>query len=210
MANSKSFIRIRGVLAFCIGIFGALAILGVFFKIMKVGNYELFMKVGFVGEAGAFIVMGVLELMTSWFQSPETDVTDRSRLGHMPMSSNFSAMLDAKLDARLDELLIHLAGDIDHFRNEMSALSAELAHSAGAVRNMRAQLESVASADLAHDAQVLGQGMAQLSTEMAGAGSAVEAMRSDLEFMVHRFRAFNAIQPTAEHQALAHRGRRAS
>lgn len=210
MANSKSFIRIRGVLAFFIGIFGALAILGVFFKIMKVGNYELFMKVGFVGEAGAFIVMGVLELITSWFQNPESSSIAESSSGHTPMPSNLTAMLDAKLDSKLDVLLTHLAGDIENFRQEMTTLSGELSHSAGAVRNMRAQLESVASADLAHDAQVLGQGMAQLSSEMAGAGSAVEAMRSDLEFMVHRFRAFNAIQPSTEHQALAHRGRRAS
>lgn len=210
MVNSKSFARVRGVLAFMIGIFGALAILGVFFKILKLDNYELFMKIGFVGEACAFVVMGVLELMTNFAHEPDAHhaaaTGDRS-----PMPTQLSAMVDAKLDAKLDEMLMNLAGDIDHFRGEMSTLSSELSHSAGAVRHMRSQLESVASADLAGDAQLLGQGMAALGQEMASAGSAVEAMRDDLDLMLQRFRGFNTVQhPSSDHTPIAHRGRRAS
>src|SRR6056297_133147 len=54
--------RIKKVLGFFIGIFGALAILGVFFKILKYPNWELFMQLGFIGEAAAFVIMGSLEL----------------------------------------------------------------------------------------------------------------------------------------------------
>ena len=196
-----------------IGIFGALAILGVFFKILKLDNYELFMKIGFIGEACAFIVMGVLELITNFNHDPATEAAGSAAAAapHMPVPSNFSAMLDAKLDTRLDEMLVHLAADIEGFRGEMTTLSAELAHSAGAVRHMRSQLESVASADLAGDAQALGQGMAALGAEMAGASSAVEDMRADLDLMLQRFRGFNTVQhPGSDHGAIAHRGRRAS
>lgn len=205
--GSKTYARIRGVLAFMIGIFGSLAILGVFFKIMKMDGYVLFMQIGFIGEAGAFIVMGVLELI-SGFMDHSGDSSQASRARDHRLPSNFSATLDAKLDARLDDVLTDLAGDVEQFRREMNSLSAELAHSAGAVRQMRAQLESVASADLAGDAQRLGHGMAQLGAEMAGAGTTVEAMRADLEIMLQRFRGFNSLQHSDG--SLAHRGRRAS
>ncbi len=215
MVNSKSFTRVRGVLAFLIGIFGALAILGVFFKILKLDNYELFMKIGFIGEACAFVVMGILELMTNFALDPEKDAATAAAASgsdHIPLPSNLAAIVDAKLDARLDEMLVNLAGDMDHFRAEMSTLSSELAHSAGAIRHMRGQLESVATADLAGDAQALGQGMAQLGSEMASAGAAVEGMRADLDLMLQRFRGFNTAQHPAgtDHTPIAHRSRRAS
>lgn len=214
MSNSKTFARFRGVLAFMIGIFGALAILGVFFKILKLNNYELFMKIGFIGEACAFVVMGVMELVTNFAHDPEhAAAADGGSAGtHVPLPSNFAKMVDAKLDARLDQMMANLATDIDHFKTEMASLSNELAHSAGAVRHMRGQLEGVASQDLAGDAHALGQGMAQLGTEMANAGATVEAMRSDLDMMLHRFRGFNTLQhpSAADHAPIAHRGRRAS
>ena len=51
--HSTRISRLSGVLGFFIGIFGAMAILGVFFKILKLPYFEIFMVIGFVGEAVA-------------------------------------------------------------------------------------------------------------------------------------------------------------
>ena len=78
MATKRSeaiLARITKVLGFFIGIFGALAILGVFFKILKYPNWELFMQLGFIGEAAAFVIMGCLELgkPSSWRRRPNDE-----------------------------------------------------------------------------------------------------------------------------------------
>ncbi len=191
--------KVKGVLGFCIGIFGAMAILGVFFKIMKLENYEFFMKVGFLGEAAAFVIMGVMELLSSFQKS---DVPAKG-LAASPDSfpSNFGKAVDAKLDAKLDEMLVHFASDIDRFRVEMNALSGEISHSRAAVSGMRSHLEQVSTADLAGDADRMGKGMAILGSEMASAGHAVESMRSDLEMLAHRFRSFNTGMPSTNGKA---------
>ncbi|NNE34790.1 MAG: hypothetical protein HKN13_06120 [Rhodothermales bacterium] len=206
MARSKGgFLgRVKGVLGFFIGIFGAMAILGVFFKIMKLDNYEFFMKVGFIGEAAAFVTMGVLELMSSFAGSNSSqnvnEVAPAAASG-AALPSNFAEAVDAKLDAKLDEMLVHFASDIDRFRVEMNSLSGEISHSRAAVSSMRSHLEQVSTADLAGDADRMGKGMAILGTEMASAGHAVESMRSDLELLAQRFRSFNGGMPTTNGKA---------
>ncbi|MCB0719800.1 MAG: hypothetical protein KDD65_15235 [Bacteroidetes bacterium] len=200
MAKGQSgfFGKVKGVLGFFIGIFGAMAILGVFFKIMKIDNYEFFMKVGFVGEAAAFVTMGLLELLASFGASPQPAVHATAGGGSVDaLPSNFAKAVDAKLDARLDEMLVHFASDIDRFRVEMNALSGEISHSRAAVASMRSHLEQVSTADLAGDADRMGKGMAILGNEMASAGHAVESMRSDLEMLAQRFRMFNTMHPNS-------------
>src|SRR5690554_4820588 len=58
--------RLNGILGMFIGIFGALAILGVFFKIANYPGWEVMMAIGFIGEAGAFIVMGIFAMIAGF------------------------------------------------------------------------------------------------------------------------------------------------
>jgi hypothetical protein len=200
-SNGSWLGKVKGILGFCIGIFGAMAILGVFFKIMKLDNYELFMKIGFIGEAAAFVTMGILELLASFRGSDQSESPSAGLTSHDLLPSNFGKAVDAKLDAKLDEMLVHFATDIDRFRVEMNALSGEISHSRAAVSGMRSHLEQVSTADLAGDADRMGKGMAILGTEMASAGHAVESMRSDLELLAQRFRSFNTGIPSTNGKA---------
>lgn len=182
--------KVKAILAFFIGIFGAMAILGVFFKIMKWSNYELFMVVGFIGEAAAFVTMGLLELTN--LSSKNAKASGAAGAADGPIPSGFAKAVEAKLDAQLDAVLGHFAGEVAQFSTEMRALGAELELSRLSVQQMRSQLDAVATGDLAGDAQQLGNGMASLGAEMVNAGRTVETMRHDLELMASRFHQFNA------------------
>ena len=67
--------RLSGILGFFIGIFGAMAILGVFFKILKLPYFVIFMVIGFVGEAAAFVIMGVFSLIGSFSAKKYEDLS---------------------------------------------------------------------------------------------------------------------------------------
>lgn len=67
-AQSKSMSRVNGFIGLLVGVFGALAIIGVTAKILKWDSvlgfdYNDVILVGFLGEAGAFVAMGVLALI---------------------------------------------------------------------------------------------------------------------------------------------------
>ncbi|MEM9667090.1 MAG: hypothetical protein AAF970_19340, partial [Bacteroidota bacterium] len=63
--QSKGAARLNGLIGLLVGIFGALAILGVTAKILKWDSllgfdYNTVIMVGFMGEAAAFVAMGLL------------------------------------------------------------------------------------------------------------------------------------------------------
>ena len=179
--------RLKGILAFFIGIFGAMAILGVFFKILKLEHYELFMKVGFIGEAAAFVTMGVLELMGA--MSTKALSSQRSTsAGH---SQTAVREMEQRIKSEVDSLFLALGEDVKRFQVEVRELGAEMELARTTIHGMRAELDSVASGQLARDASVLGSGMSQLGAEMRGAGSTVERIRAELEDMAQRFALFN-------------------
>ncbi|NND73090.1 MAG: hypothetical protein HKN43_16065 [Rhodothermales bacterium] len=193
--SERSYNKIKAILAFFISIFGAMAILGVFFKIMKYDNYVLFMQIGFIGEAAAFITMGILELLGTTVKTAESasgissgDITPKVQEA---VVSTFVRAVEAKLDSQLDGMIGGLAAEFQQFTADMHALGAELNHSRASIQNMRNELDTVATGDLAGDAVRLGQGMSGLAKEMAVAGSTAESMRQNLEIMSDRFRQFN-------------------
>lgn len=207
------FPKAKGYLAFFIGIFGAMAILGVFFKIMKYDYYVLFMQIGFIGEALAFITMGVLELLGTMFTTGESSNSEEITPANITpqvqeaVVSTFVRAVEAKLDSQLDGMIGGLAAEFQQFTAEMHAFGAELNHSRASIQNMRSELDSAVTGDLAGDAARLGQGMASLSQEMAGAGNAAETMRRDLEQMTARFYQFNNGNGSASGDRLHHLAR---
>ncbi len=186
--TSDMLSRMKGLLAFFIGIFGAMAILGVFFKILKLEHYEFFMKVGFIGEAAAFVTMGVFELMGAMAtKSSSSTSTSRSH------SKTAVREMEQRIKSEVDSLFLALGEDVKRFHAEVRELAAEMELARNTIHGMRAELDSVASGRLAHDAGTLGSGMQQLGDEMRSAGSSVQRIRAELEDVADRFARFNDV-----------------
>lgn len=206
-ARQKAILeRITKVLGFFIGIFGALAILGVFFKILKYPNWELFMQLGFIGEAAAFVIMGSLELGQAFMmdtpeKGEEPAPSSSGGAGEpvdagTPVRASARKMIEKKVNDDLNVMMGALGKEIKQFGGEIHEMVGEMKQARVAVQDMRTKLDDVATGDLAEDAERLGEGMNSLGAEMENAGSAVEEMRNDLDEMLSRFRQFNDPQVT--------------
>ena len=209
MATAKRSVRLTrltGVLGFFIGIFGAMAILGVFFKILKLPNYEIFMIIGFVGEAAAFVIMGVFSLIGSWSAKKDdlptlvtTDSAGRAIPPNVIARATFQKMLEEQVSDELNQMMAALSKHVGQLGGEIEQVGGELERARHSINLMRNELDRVASGDLAGDAESLGRGMQILGSEMSEAGHAVERIRSDLDEMAQRFRHFN--DPHAQERA---------
>jgi len=219
--------RLTGVLGLFIGVFGALAILGVFFKIAKLPHWEILMAVGFIGEAAAFVVMGILALIGGFItKGPSKSAVEEAvavpaaRAAQAQLSPEAMAEASvafrkamqasaAQFRAEVDALLRnHLQGDmatamqglvheVGHLTQELGALGGELQQTRGAVETMRGTLARTATGQLPDSAKRLGTGMSQLADGMSGAGQVVERLHADLQVMGRRFQAFNQVGPAA-------------
>ena len=193
--------RLSGILGFFIGIFGAMAILGVFFKILKLPHFEIFMVIGFVGEAAAFVIMGIFSLIGSFstkkYEELPATPTNSSVVQQEPerpeveIRASFQKMLEKQVSDDVNRMMGVLSEEIGHLGSEIQQVGGELERARHSIHTMRQELDRVASGDLAGDAEKLGRGMQVLGTEMGQAGNTVERMRSDLEQMAQRFRLFN-------------------
>ncbi|WP_022834362.1 GldL-related protein [Salisaeta longa] len=187
--------RTTKVLSFVIGIFGALAIIGVLYKILKWPNYTTFITIGFMGEAGAFVIMGVLELAQAFVMEPGAEGggggSEASLSGTTPVRASARKMIEKKVNDDLSVMMGALGKEIKQFGGEIHEMVGEMKRARVAVQDMRSKLSEVASGELANSAEKLGKGMSTLGTEMEGAGSTVQTMRNDLDTMLSRFRKFN-------------------
>lgn len=174
--SSKTLSRINGVLGLFIGIFGALAILGVFFKIAKYPNYELFMAIGFFGEAAAFVVMGIVSLVTG-FATKEAPA--RSSLA---LSGEAGADFDAALRETASEFREVLQSASENYRTSMDAAAGEFRSSMQTMlrEHLGGDLEAVARS-VQDDVRRFGTEMRGLGGEMERARSAVQAMSAEME-----------------------------
>ena len=198
--------RIKKVLGFFIGIFGSLAILGVFFKILKYPNWELFMQLGFIGEAATFVIMGSLELGQAFLievpgdeeaqGSSAKDGSGEAIEAGTPVRASARKMIEKKVNDDLNVMMGALGKEIKQFGGEIHEMVGEMKQARVAVQDMRSKLDEVATGDLAEDAERLGKGMNSLGAEMENAGGAVQEMRNDLDEMLRRFRQFNDPQVT--------------
>jgi hypothetical protein len=178
--------RLNGILGLLIGIFGALAILGVFFKIAKTPgvDYELFMAVGFMGEAGAFIIMGIFALINGF--TMKSDGEDAR--GVMPSMSG-----SALPDEVMNEFRAALAETAEEFREALQASSGSFGESMQAASTeFRASVRQTLDDRLGDDLGVMVEGVGEdvrhfgvemrgLGDEMQQARSAVQSMRKELD-----------------------------
>lgn len=203
MSQSKGMKRVSGILGFFVGIFGALAILGVFFKILKLPHYELFMAIGFIGEAAAFVIMGVFALIGAFSKKGDETTAAVVAAPGIDVRPALAAEAEAEVRAAVQEslqkrvsedverMMEALSQEVGRFGEEIHHVGSELTRAREAILTMRNELDRVASGDLAGDAERLGRGMQVLGDEMSEAGGTVERLRSDLDEMARRFRSFN-------------------
>lgn len=170
------FKRLTRFLEFLIGIFGALAIIGVFFKIQKWPNYEIYMIVGFMGEAAAFVIMGVFSLMEG-FTSDDSEgaVPSAAREGGTGGTAALAQLREASVGEDLQEAMDALGQEVHHFGEEVRAMSTELGEARQAVRGMQAEMQGMADGSLAADATQLGESIRRLGQKMSEMGSSMEA-----------------------------------
>jgi len=196
--------RTTRILGFAIGICGAFAILGVFFKIIEGPYYRTFMYLGFIGEAIAFVVMGFIELGQAFTvdgSSAEEDPSNsaspaRSRPPETEAREVARSMMKEKVSDDLDTMLQSLGKEVKGFGVEMAQMAEEMNDTRAALHDLRTKLDEVSSGRLAEDADQLGRGMSTLGDEMEDAGETVEAMRDDLNQMLSRLRRFNDSERT--------------
>lgn len=193
----------RRILGFLIGLFGAAAILGVFFKIIKWDHYEIFMVVGFIGEAAAFVVMGLLELFSPSSEKGEApekapdaapvDTVAREAADEVvaELTTTMHRMVEEQVNENLSRMMLALARTTKQFSSDMHALGNEMQEARQTIEEMRGELEHVVTDELERDAEALGHGMRQLSSSVASTGALVETMQADLERMSRHFSGFN-------------------
>ncbi len=182
--KNRSFLSyLTPVLEFMIGIFGAMAIIGVFFKIQEYPNYEFYMQVGFLGEAAAFIIMGVFALLGGFFGRDRDVVEEDGRAASASgeVTASFRKVMDEKMNASLDAAMQSLNDEVHRFGGEMRAIGAEMEQTRGSVRQMRGEMNRMGEQGFADDAALLGESIKHMSGEMHAMGSQMERSRAAVE-----------------------------
>ena len=170
--------RLRSVLGFFIGIFGALAILGVFFKIIKYEfmgvGWETFMIAGFIGEAAAFVIMGVFELFGA-FERNKGAVVEDGRAHMLAPDTLSQEQMNAVLRQRMEDVADEVTGS---FRTMMQDLTSSYHKVLG--ESVRGDLDQIVTS-MAQETQRFGDEMRALGEEMGRAQHAVHGMRNELD-----------------------------
>ncbi len=170
------------ILEFLIGVFGALAIIGVFFKIQDYPNFEVYMAIGFLGEAAAFVVMGIFALVGGFAEDGRAyREGDEQAVPPGAASASFRKVMDEKMSASLDPAMQSLNHEVSRFGEEMRAMSAEMQQARQSVSQMRGEMSAVGEDGFSEDAAQLGEGMRHLGAEVHAMGSEMEQSRSAVE-----------------------------
>ena len=183
--TSRLMSRLNGILGLFIGIFGALAILGVFFKIAKYPgvDYELFMAIGFMGEAAAFIVMGLFALISGFTSKPGESASKQ------PTGLNGSVLTEEVAEEFRAALMATAADFREKLNASSSAFGESMQSASGEFRtSVRDALDERLGRDLGTMMDTVGEDVRHFGGEMRGLGdemkqarTSVHAMRTELD-----------------------------
>lgn len=192
--SSSSWLdSVQPFLEFLIGIFGAFAIIGVFFKIQGYPNTEIFMVLGFMGEAAAFVVMGSFALISHFMgrgragsggEAPTEVVTvEQQQAPAKEARAIFREMVEERLHEDLDGAMDALAQETQRFGQQMHQMSDEMQQTRSALGQMRESLGSAADGRLTEQAHALGDRMEQINAQLRQSGQKIEGAQTALEQM---------------------------
>lgn len=173
-------------LQFLIGVFGAIAIIGVFFKVQDAYPewQGFFIALGFLGEAAAFIIMGAFSLIEGFFVSDEVVEDDGRVVRHDPageVSASFRTMMEERMTDDLNKMMGALNQDVQRFGSELRQMGAEMEEARSAMRLMHGEMNQVTEDGFAEGAYELSEGLRRLGHEVREMGAEMEHSRSAIK-----------------------------
>ena len=186
-----------------VGVFGALAIIGVLFKIAKFDNWETFMFIGFVGEAAAFVIMGVMSFFASLEQSTyvveEEEIAVGGEYGFAGYGSPEYA--DELHGAIKDQVRTEVSRIMGTIGEDLGAVSARFGEdSANFSREFRQMMMEQVAPQIATD---LGQLTHQMGQAMGGLGEDVQRVSDEMRGMSSEMEQARGAVETMREQLLA-------
>lgn len=209
--------------SFFVGLFGALAVLGVLLKIWKkpfwglvspeTGHamYEIFMPIGFLGEAIVFIIMGFMkgEAFIEVYPDEQDQVDESEALSeherivvNMQLPDSLKELIEEKVSAQLDgkvsELTKLLVADVEKTRNllnETNTINSKILDVASSLSDLSGKIKSVSESLGAFEsvnAASLSENASNVSERLLSANTELKVFEEEMKKLAARFKNFNS------------------
>jgi methyl-accepting chemotaxis protein len=212
--------------SFFVGLFGASAVFGVLLKIWKkpfwglvsaetgTAMYDIFMPVGFLGEAVVFIIMGFMKgdayIEVYPDEQEDNNATEEDAATHglggvvvnMQLPDSLKKIIEDKVSAQLDnkvsELTNLLVSDIQHTRNLLSdtnQMNGKIVEVAGNLNELSTKIKSFGDS-LGEFEKInssnISKNAAAISTKLESANNELQVFEDEMKKLANRFRNFNS------------------
>ena len=209
--------------SFFVGLFGAAAVFGVLLKIWKKpfwgmispetgqAMYDIFMPIGFLGEAVVFIIMGFMK--GDAYIEVDPDEQDDSAaeeevsqhggvIVNMQLPDSLKRIIEEKVSAQLDnkvsELTNLLVSDIQHTRNLLSdtnQMNSRIVEVAGNLNDLSTKIRSFGDS-LGEFEKInssnISKNAAAISNKLESANNELQVFEDEMKKLANRFRNFNS------------------
>ncbi|TNE72691.1 hypothetical protein EP331_06730 [bacterium] len=211
--------------SFFVGLFGAAAVFGVLLKIWKkpfwgmvspetgVALYDIFMPIGFLGEAIVFIIMGFMkgDAFIEVYPDEQDQAEGEEETAHehggivvnMQLPDSLKDLIEEKvasqLDDKMSELSKLLVSDVEKTRNLLSEtntvnskildVASSLSDLSGKIKSMNdtfGALEKLNAAGLSDNAS-------SVSERLASANNELKTFEEEMKKLASRFKNFNSV-----------------
>lgn len=208
--------------SFFVGLFGASAVFGVLLKIWKKpfwglvsaetgqAMYDIFMPVGFLGEAIVFIIMGFMKgdayIEVYPDEQDDTQEDDVSSHGgvvvNMQLPDSLKKIIEDKVSAQLDnkvsELTNLLVSDIQHTRNLLSdtnQMNSRIVEVAGNLNDLSTKIrtfgDSLGEFEKINTGNI-SKNAVSISDRLESADKELQSFEEEMKKLANRFRSFNS------------------
>ncbi len=209
--------------SFFVGLFGAMAVFGVLLKIWKkpfwgavspeTGQtmYEIFMPVGFLGEAIVFIIMGFMKGDAFIEVYPdEQDQADEEEVAsshdgiivNMQLPESLKELIEEKvstqLDGKVSELTKLLVSDVEKTRNllsETNTINTKILDVASSLGDLSGKIKTVSESLGAFEkvnAAGLSENASNVSERLSSANTELKTFEEEMKKLAARFKNFNS------------------
>ena len=202
--QSARMARINGIVGLLVGVFGAIAIIGVLAKVAKLPNWEPIMMVGFLGEAAAFLIMGVIAFVSARQQAKYAEEfgvagpTEGEVMSTGYGSPEYAEELHTAIKEQVKTEVSRIMGTIGE---DLEAVSARFGEdSANFSNEFRQMLMEQVAPQIATD---LGQLTHQMSSAMGALGEDVQRVTDEMRGMSAEMEQARGAVGTMREQLLA-------
>lgn len=209
--------------SFFVGLFGAMAVFGVLLKIWKkpfwglispetgLAMYEIFMPIGFLGEAIVFIIMGFMkgDAFIEVYPDEQDQVDESEALSeherivvNMQLPDSLKELIEEKVSAQLDgkvsELTKLLVADVEKTRNllnETNTINSKILDVASSLSDLSGKIKSVSDSLGAFEsvnAAGLSENASNVSERLLSANTELKVFEEEMKKLAARFKNFNS------------------